>query len=200
MNKQDFLLELDSGLEGLPQSDREEQISFYTEMIDDRIEEGMSEEDAVAQIGNVDEVIEQILTEIPLVKIVKEKARPKRALSGTEILLLSLGSPIWLSILIALVAIVISIFVSLWSVVISLWATQVSLAASSLGGIVLSFVYFRLGESFSAIYLFGAALICAALSIFLFYGCRELTKLFFKLSKKMILGIKYLFIGRRKAK
>lgn len=200
MNKLDFLSELDSGLEGLPQSDREEQISFYTEMIDDRIEEGMSEEEAVAQIGSVDEVIKQILTEIPLVKIVKEKARPKRALSGTEILLLSLGSPIWLSILIALVAIVISIFVSLWSVVISLWATQVSLAAAAIGGVVLSFVYDGLGEMLSATYLIGAALMSAALSIFLFYGCKALTKVFFKLSKKMILGIKYLFVGRRKAK
>ena len=51
MNKQEFLSGLRKGLCGLPQDDIEERLSFYGEMIDGRIEEGLSEEEAVSEIG-----------------------------------------------------------------------------------------------------------------------------------------------------
>ena len=73
MNKQEFLTRLRKGLSGLPQEDIEERLTFYSEMIDDRIEEGLSEEEAVAAIGSPDEIAEQIIGEIPIKKIVKEK-------------------------------------------------------------------------------------------------------------------------------
>ena len=47
MNKEEFLSELRTKLSGLPQEDIEERISFYSEMIDDRMEDGISEEEAV---------------------------------------------------------------------------------------------------------------------------------------------------------
>lgn len=97
MNKQEFLAELRKGLHGLPQNDIEERLTFYNEMIDDRMEEGLTEDAAVSEIGTVNEVISQIVTETPLSKIVKEKVRPKRTLRVWEIVLLALGSPIWLS-------------------------------------------------------------------------------------------------------
>ena len=50
MNKEVFLSELRKKLSGLPQSDIDERISFYAEMIDDRIEDGMTEEAAIEQI------------------------------------------------------------------------------------------------------------------------------------------------------
>ena len=43
MNKQDFLVQLRKGLSGLPQDDIEERLTFYKEMIEDRMEEGFSE-------------------------------------------------------------------------------------------------------------------------------------------------------------
>lgn len=43
----------------------------------------------------------------------------------------------------------------------------------------------------------GAGIACAGLSIFLFFGCIEITKGLIFLTKKMILGIKSIFIGRR---
>ena len=38
MNKSEFLEELRKGLAGLPKDDVEERLTFYGEMIDDRIE------------------------------------------------------------------------------------------------------------------------------------------------------------------
>ena len=41
MNKQAFLSALRKGLTGLPKDDIEHSIEFYSEMLDDRIEEGI---------------------------------------------------------------------------------------------------------------------------------------------------------------
>ena len=48
MNKQEFIALLRKGLSGLPQKELEERLTFYSEMIDDRIEEGLTETTAYA--------------------------------------------------------------------------------------------------------------------------------------------------------
>ena len=48
MNKQEFLDALRERLSGLPSREVEDRLGFYGEIIDDRIEEGISEHDAVA--------------------------------------------------------------------------------------------------------------------------------------------------------
>ena len=101
MLKQDFLSALREGLKGLPEKDIEERITFYGEMIDDRIEEGLSEEEAVNEIGTVDAVVQQIVAETPLTRIVGEKIKPKRKMRAWEIVLIVLGFPIWFSLLAA---------------------------------------------------------------------------------------------------
>ena len=106
MNKQEFLTELREGLSGLPQDDIEERLAFYGEMLDDRIEEGLSEDAAVAEIGDADEIVRQTVADIPFAKLAKERIKPKRRLKAWEIILLALGSPVWLSILIAAAAVI----------------------------------------------------------------------------------------------
>ena len=65
MDKQEFLSKLRAKLFGLPQKELEERLSFYSEMIDDRIEEGLSEEDAVKELGTVYEGEWQVSAEDP---------------------------------------------------------------------------------------------------------------------------------------
>lgn len=196
MNKQEFLAELRKGLHGLPQNDIEERLTFYSEMIDDRIEEGLTQEEAVSEIGAVDEVVSQIVTEIPISRLVKEKVRPKRNLRAWEIVLLTLGSPIWLSLLIAAFAVLLAIYISAWSVIVALWAAELALAAGALSGI-LSVVIFTFQVNWLAgIAMLGAGIALIGLSVFLFFGCKEATKGILFLTKKLILGIKSLFIGK----
>ena len=97
MGKAEFMETLRKRLAGLPQAEIEERLAFYNEMIDDRIEDGLTEEEAVAEVGPVEDVVNQIMSEIPLTALVREKVRPKRTLRVWEIILLVLGSPIWLS-------------------------------------------------------------------------------------------------------
>ena len=57
MTKIEFLLALSERLSGLPKEEKLERLNFYSEMIEDRIEEGLSEEEAVAAVGTIDELI-----------------------------------------------------------------------------------------------------------------------------------------------
>lgn len=196
MGKQEFLAELRKGLSGLPPEDIEERLTFYSEMIDDRMEEGLSEEEAVGEIGTIKEVVSQILTDIPLTKIVKERVRPKGRLGVWEILFLVLGSPIWLSLLAAACIVILAAYIVAWSLICSLWAIEVSLAACSLAGVMSTpFLALRV-NGLTGMAGLGAGLFCGGLSIFLFFGCKGATRGILSLTKKMALGIKSLFVGR----
>ncbi len=196
MNKQEFLRTLRKRLAGLPQEDIEERISFYSEMIDDRIEDGTSEDTVIDELGTVEEIAAQVMSEIPLAKLVKEKVKPGRALRAWEIVLLVLGSPLWLSILLVFFVVILSVYVVLWAVVIALWAAQVTVAVSSLGGLASSVIFMIQGNVASGIAMIGASLVCIGIAIFLCYGCVGVSKAFCVISKKMFVGIKALFVKR----
>jgi len=52
MNKREFLNELNRLTSGLNEAERARLNDYYSEMIDDRVEEGICEEDAVAALGD----------------------------------------------------------------------------------------------------------------------------------------------------
>lgn len=198
MKKQEFLDELRGHLLGLPEQDREESLAFWGEMIDDRMEEGRTEEEAVADIGSVEEISAQIIAEVPLIKIAKETVKPKRRLRWWEILLLVLGAPVWLPLIVAAFAVLFALFVVIGSMLIVLWAVFGAIAACAVG--LLASVAFLIQSNVpSGIAMIGVALVCGGLSIFLFFGCREATKGIMLLTKKMVLGMKKCFVGKERA-
>ncbi len=200
MSKQEFLAELRKALSGLPQGDVEDRLTFYSEMIDDRMEEGLAEGDAVSEIGTVDEVAAQIVGEIPLTKLVKERVRPKRALRVWEIVLLALGSPLWLSLLAALLSVTFAGYLVVWSVIFCLWAMEAALMGFAFYGAVAAVIHVVQGNGFIGLAALGAGAFCAGLSIFLFFGCKEATKGILLLTKKVALGVKSLFIRKEDVK
>ncbi len=196
MNKSEFLDKLRAKLKGLASEDISLSADYYGEMIDDRIEEGLNEEDAVAALGSLDEIVKQILRETPLHKIVKEKVKSRHRLRAWEVVLISAGSPLWVPILIAFSAVVLTVYISTWAIVISCYAVTFTLAVSSiailLGGCA-AFVLYGVGEG---LFLLGAALVIAALAILAFLGCNGFAKGVVYLGKKIILGIKKCIIGK----
>ena len=190
MGKQEFLVQLRKGLSGLPQEDIEERLTFYSEMIDDRMEEGFTEEEAVVAVGSAQEIIAQVVAEIPFAKIAKERIKSIRQLRVGEIVLLALGSPIWLSLGIAVFAVIFSLYISLWAVIISLWAVFASFAACSIGGVLACVVFTVGGNGASALAMLAAGIVCAGLAIFMFYGCKAVTGGTLILTKKMAIWVK----------
>lgn len=193
MTRHEFITALTGRLAHLPWEDVKERVDFYTEAIDDRIEEGLSEEEAVAAVGDPEEIAALIMAEIPWSAPEAPRKEQRRKLGAGEILLLILGSPLWLSLLIAAASVIISLYVSLWAVVISLWAVFVSLLGCALGGVVggafLAFI-----DTSSGIFLIGAGIFCAGAAIFLFFGCKAATVGTVRLGAYMI---KNLFRKRR---
>ena len=201
MNKTEFLGELRRRLKGLPQNEVEERLTFYSEMIDDRIEEGVPEEDAVQEIGNVDAIVAQILEDVPLWGIVKEniKKKNKKKLRRTKVwktVLLALGAPVWIPLVIAVIAVILSLYISLWALVLSLWSVFACLAGCGLAGIVGGAAYAIQAKSIDGILLLSAGLICAGLAIFVFLGCKAATAGAAKLAEKIVLGVKNMFVGK----
>lgn len=199
MSKQEFLTQLRKGLSGLPQNDIEEHLMFYNEMIEDQMEDGVSEEEAVSAIGSVDEIVAQVVAETPLVKIAKERIKSKRRLRAGEIVLLVLGSPIWLSLGIAAIAVIFSLYILLWAAIVCLWSVFASFAACSVGGATACVIFAVGGNGASGVAMLAAGVICAGLAIFMFYGCKAATKGAFMLAKKMAIRIKNCFIKKEVA-
>ena len=196
MKKQEFLSSLRSKLQGLPPSDIDERISFYSEMIDDRMDEGKSEEEAVAEIGSVDDVVMDIAKDTPLVKLVKEKMKPKRRIRAWEIVLIVLGFPLWFPLLITALVLIMVFWILVWVLVIVTYTVEIALSAASVAGIVACMAYFLNGEmNYTAI---GASIMCAGAAILFVFACIGATKGSIALTKAIITGIKMLFIGKKK--
>ena len=182
MRKQELLDKLKASLWAMPEADRQRSADYYGEMIDDRMEDGLSEEEAVAAIGNLDEIVQQILGETPRPPVVVEAAKKQRKVEPWMIVLLVLGSPLWIPLVASAVATVVSIYVSLWSVVIVLYVVAVAVGVAAVGCIIGSF--FMIGRTATLVVTWGAALLCAGLAILLLLlgnlaakGMVELTKL-----------------------
>ena len=199
MTKNEFLSILKKRLSYLPYEDVEKSLEYYEEIIEDRIEDGVSEEEAVKDLGSIEEIENEIISNMPLSKIVVQKIKPKRKMSVLEIVLLVLGSPIWLALLISLFAVFISAYAVLFSVVVVIYALTISLIVIAGGGVLalITFIikanYILAGASISLI------LISAGLFIFLFYGCKLATNGTLILTKKIILWIKNCFIKKEVA-
>ena len=196
MNKSEFINSLSKKLTFLPENEINERVNFYCEMIDDRIEDGASEEDAVSSIGRIDDIVTQIVSEIPLTKIAKERVKPKRRFSTLGIVLISIGSPIWLSLLLSFFAVIFSLYASLWSVIVSFWAVFGSFIGFVFGGIIGGLVFIFCGSVASGVCIIGCGIILAGLSIFAFYGCKELTKLTLRFTKYLVLSTKMKLIKK----
>lgn len=191
MTKLEFLAALRERLSDLPREDREEKLNFYAEMIADRMEEGLSEEEAVLAVGSLDEIVATLVSEPSRSENKKKKVAVKRRLRAGEITLLAVGSPVWVSLLIAAFAVVISLYASLWAVVISLWACFGALVGCAFGGVFAGIVFALTGNGLSGIALIGGAAVCAGLSILAFFACRAVGKGAIGLTKKMVQSIKH---------
>lgn len=213
MDRYDFFVELNERLAGLPQEDIDKTIEFYGEMIDERMDDGCSEEQALAAIGSPKQIAESVWKEMPFFKVVKANVKQafqkkkkdreqKQTRNVTAKVLFWVGSPIWLSLGIALIAtlfaVLVAIYASLWATVVSLWAGFVSVAAGAVAGVFGSILWFGLGNVGGGLFLLGAGVLLAGLSGFLYYACRYATKAMVITSKYIWIWTKMLFVKKEK--
>lgn len=147
----------------------------------------------------MEEIVGQAVDDISLAKIAKERIRPKRRLKAWEIVLLALGSPVWLSLGIAAAAVVLAIYVSLWAVIVSLWAVFGALAVCAIASVPGCVIFATGGNIAPGLAILSAGMICAGFSIMMFWGCKETTKGILMLTKKITTWMKNCFIKKEVA-
>ncbi len=192
MKKEAFLRALESVLEGMSAEERARALEFCAESIDDRVEDGMDEEDAVAALGDVEDVARGLLADRPLGAVVRERVR--RESSAGRVILLICASPL----LLTLFAVGLSVYAALWAAMVSVYAAVASLliagAACALGGVALMFMQ----GAAPGLCVCGAGLVSFALGLLLIDPVKAAGKGLWKLTKAFGRGCKRLIVGRRK--
>ena len=192
MNKTEFLTALRHALGKLPSYEVEQSIAFYAEMIDDRIEDGMDEQDAVAALGPIDAIAAQIIAETPPVP--KAIAKANTGNRTLNIVLLAVLSPIWVTLVLAFAATVLMVYLSIWMVVVSLWAVVVMLLLCGPIGLFGLAWCMAIGYPLSGVWMLGCGLAGAGLGLFSWFGVVAASKGLVNLTHSFARGVKSLFV------
>lgn len=200
MTKAEFMNELENRLMRLPEGERGKSLSFYAESIDDRIEDGMSEEEAVASLGSLEDIAGEILIDTPLTTLITTRIQESRKKSGNKGLWMALaicGSPLWVPLAIAFAAVIFAVYICVWAVVISLAALAFSLGTvgcvATLGGI---FSFFFRGPVVGLAML-GGGLACGGLFLVCLKPIIGLCRQFVGLTATFLRSVKRLFVKDR---
>lgn len=195
MNKATFLSALRVRLAPLPQEELARTLDYYSEMIDDRIEDGMSEEEAVASLEDIDTIVRRIIDETPISTLVKTRVKAKGGWSATAIVLTILGFPVWFPLLIAFAAVLLSIYIVVWAVVLAIAAAVLGLILGGAAVLVASPIIL-ITKPLSMLFFCGCALASIGCGVLSLLGMIYAVKGTIWLTKAIGRGIKRMFIRK----
>ena len=195
MTKADFLRLLERALMQLSEEERRKNLEYYSELLDDMMEEGMTEAEATAKLGSPNQIAQSILQEMPLGKLVSTRMKPKSGWTPLAIVLAVVGSPVWVPLLLAGVAVMLAVFVSIWALgfaaVAVVLALAVAVVAAPIIAIRTAVLTLPLG-----LMLLGAGLVLLGLCVMGGLMAVELCKLLWQLTVWLAHKIKGLFIRK----
>ena len=160
MNKAVFLDCIKEKIRHLPYEDLRRNLDFYGEMIDDRMEEGLSEEEAVATMELPELIAEKILDENDAAASQEATAKQTKRR----------WYAIPLSVLYGL------ILMLLWTAVAVVYAILISLAGAALVLLTYCVLSAVASEPAPALVFGGAALVCIGAFLFLLPVCRAVRR------------------------
>ena len=128
MTRDEVLGRLGELLACLPAEQVEETKAFYAEAIADRMEDGMSEEEAVAAMGTLDD-----LPAVP-----RAIARTRRRSTALLWVLAIVGSPVWVPLLAAFAAVAVTVYICIWVLALCVWIVAVALGGVGVVGLLLA--------------------------------------------------------------
>ena len=133
MNINQFIDRLARKLSSLPEQELKQTIDYYYEIISDKMNDGMSENEAIDSLGSIDEIAASILSDTSTLKTDSSKTKVKESnQTNWKSIITSATAIIWIPILIGLIGAAIGLYVSLWSIVISFGATSLATGVGAL--------------------------------------------------------------------
>ena len=197
MNKEEYLDAIRGRISAMPADDINRFMDYYSEMIDDRMEDGLSEDEAVADMGSPDAAVEQILEEMPLTKLVKEKIKPKHELKAWEVVLIVLGSPVWIPLLITAAVLLLTLWIVAFALLISFYAVVLSFVVAGICGLICTIPLFIANSPYTAVFMLGAALVGIGIAILFVVSVKPVTVGIFKVCRASVNGIKRMFVKEK---
>ena len=195
MNREAYLAALRAALAQMPEEEKEKQIAYYDELIRDMCEDGMSETEATAKLGDPNAVAAELLAALPLGTLVKSRIRSAGSLSALTIVLLVLGFPLWFPLIMAFFAVVLSVLVTLWALALSFGAVVLALGVAAIAIPVALIAGMISG---SPLVLIGTALACAGLCVLGALGIKPLFGAIARLCRAFGRSVKSIFIKKEK--
>lgn len=189
MTRKQFLDGLKQELRGLPQREIEQTLHYYTEIIADRVEEGMTEEEAVAKMEPMHVIARRVAADF------KGTAAPRAKMSGFMIAMIILGFPLWFPLLVTGAALMVVMLTLAWVLVLVLWAVCLALFSGGMAAIITLFIG---GYHFGVpvVGQIGLGMAAMGLSIFLFYGAKGAIPLATGATLRLVSRIKKGFVRR----
>ncbi len=160
MTKAEFLKELTKKLSRLGTVEREKFAAYYDEMLSDRMEEGMNEEEAVASLEPIEVISNRILSEGLSAPPLKKPDRVKTALTVA-------GAPLWAPLLLGLAAVAVALMVTIWAVWLALAATAIALFFAGIAASVVG-LFYTIAQPASGMFQVGIGLVCLSLGLLLY--------------------------------
>ena len=195
MTKADFLRLLERALSQLSEEERQKNLEYYSELLDDMREEGMTEAEATAKLGSPNQIAQSILQEMPLGKLVSTRMKPRSGWTPLAIVLAVVGSPVWVPLLLAGVAVVLVLFVSIWALGFAAVAVVIALAVAVVAAPIIAIRVAVLTLPVGLM-LLGAGLVLLGLCVLGGLMAVELCKLLWQLTVWLAHKIKGLFIRK----
>ncbi|MDO5560267.1 MAG: DUF1700 domain-containing protein [Oscillospiraceae bacterium] len=199
MTKIEFIHEVRAALAGYPEDEVIKSLTFYTESIDDRIEDGMPEETAVSQLGNIGEIIQNIKLSMSIPVLAKARVKESKEKSSNKkiwVILAIAGFPLWLPLGLSFASVLLAIYICIWALVISLFACEIAFGVSAAVGLVYSFIHMITISYQGGIMFVGASLFLAGLFVLLIKPVIRLSGALVKSTGGFIRWIKKLFISK----
>lgn len=192
MTKQEFLSELERALGKLPHTEVEQALAFYDEAISDRMEDGLSEAEAVAGLGSIEEIAAQIAAETP--PIPRAIARANTGSRTLNIVLLAALSPIWVPVALALAAAALAVYVAIWAVIAALWTVDAVLVLMPFAGLAALASTLGGGMPLPGVFVFGLSLVSSGFGLVASFAVFWASRLLFRATRAFARWVASLFV------
>lgn len=190
MTKKEFTKELKTKISHLPKTERKQIISYYYEMISERMEDGMTEEEAIEALGNLDELLAEY------------SVSPKELKKGVKlrtwhIVMLIVGAPLWISLAVAMLCVLLAFYIVIWALVICFYAVFATFAACGFAFTVASVLSIFYGGAPYFFMLLGAGAFLSGLALLWLIVCNLFAKAMAKVTAITAKGIFKFFFKRK---
>ena len=189
MKKLEFINALGGALSQLPPDEVRPLLDYYVEAIDDRVEDGMTEEAAIASLGSIEELSRKILSQreseppaAPPFQYEASAPEPPKArrFTGAALALAIVLSPLWLT----LFCLVLGLEAAIWSVLGALLISAGAMILAGIAGAVVSLIPTFDPVSLAArIFVCGGCLLTAGIGFLLLPLSLWLLRLFARLHR-----------------